>query len=505
MSTLSYFAMRPQFIHKRAPYRRTTASAEFYALLLSTALLCGCALIADGVSLNSFLICAIAITALLPLLLRAASGRFDVIEPITISSIALMAMFVIRPTGVLFEGLQPHVGLDVSEHYTGALAVALAGTFAFEAGYSSRFGQILAAHIHSVDEPRLDRFPVVSLILFIVGLGGFGIFIFTTGGMATLSSLAHGRGAGNDQIFRNSTGYLYDAVNFLIPASTISWVRSCLPRAKYDRLLSWIYLIPVLLYQVSRGTRSDLIFLSAIPISWYLLRRKRPNLMNMLLIGIALAFVLAVLREHRNIETRTDQNLAAATLDMLKDPLPAVYQVVGSDDDDMFDSLANELAIVPDTLHHRPGASLLDIVIRAVPRVVYRDKPIETNDLITSTLWPAHYSKSRASPALSLLGPFYLDSGVFGVIVGMFSIGVTLSLLWNWLQRNMTNAFVIIFYALSVPMIVVLFRGFLSDTIARSFFLVFPALFLIYPKRSSHKSKIRICTIHSQNFRRQEP
>src|SRR5690606_32006848 len=116
-------------------------------------------------------------------------------------------------------------------------------------------------------------------------------------------------------------------------------------------------------------------------------------------------------------------------------PVEQALDIVGGADAEMFDSLANALLVVPERLPFQHGATVTDVLVRAVPRPLWPGKPLESNDAMVVALWPDHYARSRASPAFSIVGVFYADSGYLTVSLGMFMVGVILATAWRWLQR----------------------------------------------------------------------
>jgi hypothetical protein len=149
-------------------------------------------------------------------------------------------------------------------------------------------------------------------------------------------------------------------------------------------------------------------------------------------------------------------------------------------DAEMFDSLANELIVVPDQLPFQHLATVTDIFVRAVPRPLWPDKPLEANDAVVATLWPMHYSQSRAGPAFSLIGPFYADSGMPTVMFGMFVVGIVFAMLWRWFQRYSNVVTAQLVYSMALPFVLILMRGTIPDTLARALFFVVPLLFLSF-------------------------
>jgi hypothetical protein len=153
----------------------------------------------------------------------------------------------------------------------------------------------------------------------------------------------------------------------------------------------------------------------------------------------------------------------------------------------MFDTLANMTATVPSRLPFQYGHTLLDLVIRMLPRPLWTTKPMEANDLFVSTLWPEEYSRSRASSASSFVGQLFLDSGFFSVTIGMIALGIFLRFLWEWRSNWPDDPGTQIVYASILPFVVILARGTLTNVLSTGLFVYIPLLifFLVFAPRSS--------------------
>jgi len=186
------------------------------------------------------------------------------------------------------------------------------------------------------------------------------------------------------------------------------------------------------------------------------------------------------LREFRVTELRKSHGTGVAGY--FSDPAERTAEMFSGGDDDMFDALANEVSIVPDTVPFMPGGTILDIGTRMIPRPLWPDKPAEVNGVIVSTLWPERSQHTRAMPATSIVGPFYADSGIIGVSIGMIALGIAIAALWKWYQRYSTSTYATLLMAMCLPYVVILMRGYVADTLARATFTVIPLLALKYAR-----------------------
>lgn len=446
--------------------------------------------IAD-ISSSGILIVAIVLSLLLPMLFKSIQGNLHMFEPLTMTNVSLGMMFVGRPLADLITHTFDHAGYSVIPTFTEALVVALIGITALQIGYALPIGQHWSRYL-----PRPARFHPMRaslaawIYLFIGGLL-FWLFIHQSGGLGLLLFLLQGRAESDNDLFISSTGYLYGGVLLTAASALIFFALGTAARRRIYLLWFVVVILPLLIFYGARGDRLQLLPLTiATPTFWYLLKNKRPRVRT-LAIGVLIGLsVLGWMRDLRISGQRGDvqNDLVKA----LMSPIEQFGEILQGADAEMFDSLANELVVVPGQLPFQHGAIAMDVVIRAIPRPLWPDKPLESNDAVVNALWPEHYALSRASPASSLIGSLYADSGLYTVAFGMFLIGICMSTLWWWFQRNSESVLAILIYSMALPLVVILMRGTIPDTMARALFILIPLclLHVVMKLRLGFSSKI---------------
>lgn len=461
------------------------------ALLLVAAsyfLLCGLLLLIYWItefSVRSLLLFAIAASLLLPMTLRAMRSQLDLFEPIVLTNFALGVMFVGRPLHQLIIGETIHLGYDILPTFDEALFIAFVGISFFQLGYFCRPGATSwARRLPKPPSLRPQRAAMAGWLYLLIGGLLFGAFLAQQGGLGLLLILLEGRQQSNNDLFLSSTGYLYNGLLLWGASALIFFALAMVTRRRLYWLLFLTPTLCLIVFYGARGTRSVLLpLVLAIPVFWYLWKDRRPSARTLLLAALLGVAVMGTLREIRTAGENRD--FAATLLDALISPVSEAAAILGGADAEMFDALANELAVVPEKLPFQYGATVTDVLIRAVPRPLWPNKPLESNDVVVNTLWPEHYAKSRASPAFSVIGPFYADSGLFTVALGMFGIGWLLAVSWRWLQLHRTQPVAQLIYAMGLPFVVILMRGTIPDTLTRMLFLFVPLVFLLWFTRLS--------------------
>ncbi len=353
---------------------------------------------------------------------RAINHRLDLLEPLIVANIALAVMFVGRPLNDLITAGAFHQRYyDILPTFDEALLVALIGVLFFQLGYLAPVAAAWSRYLPAPPPLRPQRTVLAGWLYLIMGGVLFGTFLAQQGGLGLVLVLLQGRQHSNNDLFLGSTGYFYNGILMWGAASLVFFAVAVVT----SRKIYWLYFLPptlsLLLLYGAQGTRSNLLPLAlAIPVFWYLWKSRRPRARTLIVGGVVGVALLGWLREVRNAEVQRDFKGSLVTA--LTSPVDQALDILGGSDAEMFDAMANELLVIPERTPFQHGATVTDVLIRAVPRLVWPNKPLESNDVIVNALWPQHYATSRASPAFSIIGIFYADTAYVTVALGMLGI-----------------------------------------------------------------------------------
>lgn len=473
--------MFPDTFHhpQRRAVSRINSAPSITALLITCFFLCviiAVALFASETVVRGVLTSATATAILFPLIVGLANQTFDMFEPIVPATLALLAMFVARPLVDQVTSNYVHLGLNISATFDETLLTVMVGCIALSVGYLSGVGttfwQLLPRPTSAFPQRSVVEAGVVTAVL-----GGclYVVFLASHGGFAMLLLTLKGRSTQLGDIQRHSTGYLYSAINFLVPASFMffaAWLRS---RRFYLFTLTVLAGGPFLLLGLTQGSRIGLLpALLGLGIIYYLHEKRRPKVRNVLILGVLTVGVLAFIRDFRDADSIGRRSLDS--MEFTNHPGQSFGNTFGGNDNEMFDTLANTLSVVPDRIPYQPWGLITDLAIRALPRTLYPDKPLEVSDQLIVALWPEHYQRTRASSANSIFGNLYLYGGIVGVALGAFSIGAILNQSWKSYLRNSGNLNAIVLYAFVPGFVVILLRGTITDMFTRMLFFVLPLI-----------------------------
>lgn len=452
-----------------------------FAGVLVTAILAVC-----GLTLRGALLVAISATLMLPLAIRNMRGSLDLFEPLVTANFALAVMFVGRPLGVLITGETIHLGYDVMPTFDETLLVAWVGTVAFQVGYLRIWGAALARRFPRPPPLRPRTAWLAAWGYLVLGAALFSLFLAGQGGLGLLLALMKGRdGSGNDNaVFLGSTGYFYNGILLFSTAALVFFALAIVARRRRHYLEFALVGFAGLIFFASTGTRSQLLpLLMAVPTFWYLWRGNRPRARNVVLVLLIGLVVFGWQRETRTFGVEARAALVDSLVSEISAPLASVGDTLMGSDAEMFDTLANYLVAVPEEVPFRPGLTIRDVLVRAIPRPLWPGKPAEGDSAVFDVLWPGRLDQSRAAAASSILGSLYLDSGLLSVGVGMVLIGMLCSALWLWSRRYPNSAIAQLVYAMGLPFVVILMRGTIPDTLSRMLFMFIPLALLLWLQR----------------------
>lgn len=439
------------------------------AVCLSVA--AGAGVVALAPSRSAILIALLAIILAGPFAVRVAQGRFDGLEPIVWLNVALAVMFVLHPAAVLGYGLSTF-RFDfyaVPDTFDPALGLALGGICAMYLGYFSPAGRKLTRRLPPLGSEFDDGSLLRSAAVFTaLGVALYGVAAAKSGisPLTLVSGGIRGEAAG-------TTAYLYLAPFMIVPAGLIV-MKVGVGRKRPLLTAAGIGLLLILVNSLAPSGQRLWVLLIVSSLAVYPMLRSgwRPGPV-VLAIVVMTTFVFVVSLRDLDQADLT-KGLTGAVTYTVREPGSAVKELLTGPDTEMHNALALEMQFVPRETGFHPGQSVASFLAHPVPRVLWPDKPYPAEAALNKELFSA--SEGEASVAYSVIGGFYYDSGIVGVLLGMGLLGVLFRAAFEWLKVDSTNDMARLIYALILPFTVILLRGNLPDTAARALFIVGPAV-----------------------------
>lgn len=123
------------------------------------------------------------------------------------------------------------------------------------------------------------------------------------------------------------------------------------------------------------------------------------------------------------------------------------------------DGLAVVSFYMPDSVDYLYGTSILGLISLFIPRVLFPNKPPLGSETY-NVLFNAEQYSSGTGQNPSLMGEFYMNFGIIGLIVGMFIFGFVWGILNIWKQKGVVSKSIlpILIYTISFPSILLYVR-----------------------------------------------
>lgn len=424
-------------------------------------------------SVDVLLVAAIGATLLVPLIRRIARRQFDPFEPYVLFVAAYGVMFVVRPAAMLATDSLLYVGplhkLDVSRTFTEMLSIALLGAVAFVVGYAVPIGRKLAQR----GDPRRERIDTRRLLILAgllagVGLAAFLALLVSGDGFRTLAVILRGGRSGDFGETVKTHRYEWISYLVLIPAAMIFLVVG-LRRRSIGLIAVFACLAALILLRlVPLGERMSLLpFLGGIFVLVYAFRQARPSVWTLAAVAAVALFASAFLSDLRGRETRDET--VAETVARSSSPSRLADSILTGPDSEMAATLAAALSVIPERLPHTYGTTIFrDLVVRPVPRPLWKSKPETPRNELKSVLWPTEYARGTINPEFSALLYWYWDFGLVGVMLGLAAYGVGARYLYEYYLRRDKHVDVQVLYSLSLWFLVIALRDSPVDTLLRA-------------------------------------
>jgi hypothetical protein len=441
------------------------------------------ALLVWSASVEVALLAGIAVVIVTPIAFRIRKRQLDVFEPIVVFAVAYGVMFVLRPSFMLLaDDVADHratAPYDLSDTFAEMLLVALVGAVAFVAGYLAPAASRLPERWRP---PALDldlRKTIIALgVVVIVGVVSFVAFLAAAGGLAAVDLFFSGRSLELLHIFREVPAYFTYGSTVLVPAALLLTILGVRRRSWPLLVASAAVLAVVILKNGAVGSRIQLLPLVGGGFVYYFIARDTRPRARVLLAVAALALVLSsVLLIFRDANSRAGRTPLEALADVASNPAVVIRPLTQGHDAAMAPFLAAALKFIPEEVPHMyGGATVGDLLARAVPRQLWPEKPLPPRERLIGVMWPAEWANGVLNPEFSVLLAFYLDFGILGVAGGMALYGVAWRASYEYFRRFASNFTTQVVFALSLPLLVVAVRDSPVDTLVRVVLIVGPVL-----------------------------
>jgi hypothetical protein len=479
-------------VSRRARATRTLLAQRLFVTAGVSAAALGAGFTASRLNLSrdGFVLAAIGVTLLAPIVFRVLQRRFDPFEPIVVFAVAFGAMFLIRPLAMLAEGNLVYERssrpISVADTFSEMTVLAAAGAAAFIGAYALPLGRRVAAASRlpsvSFDSGRLLAGALVTTA---AGLALTALFLVGAG--VTIELILDGRSARLTEAYRASSAYLSHGPYLLAPSALILFVVGRAYSRKGAVIGAGVIALILLSLSVPTGSRMLLLpFVGGAVVYHFVSRNTRPGIVTLVALLVLSCFVSKVLLDSRS----AGQGVSEAATSTLHHPEQMLDPLTSDADAEMAPALAAALRVIPEDVEFmRGGATFGDFFTRPIPRELWNEKPLSPRETMISQLWPAEYLHGVANPEFSVLLFFYLDFALLGVIVGMALYGVIARFIYEYFRLHGDSLGVRLLFSFSVPFIAIALRDSPVDTFVRAVFIFLPVL-LVFRFAASRNTRM---------------
>ncbi len=445
-------------------YQRPYASVPNVIAVMGLAVGLGSWMAAVRPGMNELLLGGIALTLGLPILHRWATGTFDILEPLTIFVAMYGLLFFVRPVATLASGDFVVRGYDIDGVFPELLTIALIGAFAFVVGYLLPHGDRLGRRLPAL-AAELRPQPTVRYAMGLVAAAFLllTLFIYQSGGLSALQELLRGRTATNAEFFRASNQYISQGVFLLIPAALLFMAVRAPEQEGRVKLLAIACIVAVIVVSFPLGTRRWLIAMVGSAFALFFVQRdSRPAVLPLLLVALVALGGVTFYRQARVAEVRENVGITSVAIESLSNPGASLRSIVLGHDSIPSLAFAVELTAVPQSVRYQAGAgTIADLAFSPIPRDLWPGKPLSAVDRLRTRLWggPCDASPGGLCLDFTMVGDFYLDFGVPGVIGGMFLFGLGSRSVYSYYRANQANRSVQLVYAATLPFMALAIRA----------------------------------------------
>jgi hypothetical protein len=377
---------------------------------------------------------------LAPAALSAARGSFNPLESINFFLGLYAYVYLIKPVVRIARGEDFLFGVS---SLPWAIGVSIIGLLVFYAGYYSKLGGAVARGVPllpATTRPR--RLRAYAWAFIAIGGAALWTYMELSGGWREFWSRPHGYGGRADL----TTAYLYQLpelmiVGFLLMVYDVMYRER---RTFADVLrLTAAGAGGVGVYSILWGRRTFVAWLVISIFTMYYLRRGRvPRLLTVAFFGLFLFAAMTATLAYR-MELHLGSSLEAlGAIDPVQ-TAPGTVSGIG----DEFDSFLAIVSLYPERLPYDYFWLYSMIPLHPIPRMWWPGKPALFVSSWDDLLFESHLAVGASE---SLLGDFYIQLGVAGVVIGMFVCGMFVKFVFAYLQRAPLNGWIQLLYAVAI-------------------------------------------------------
>lgn len=374
--------------------------------------------------------------------LRLSTRKLDLLEPLIPAVLIFSLLFVVRPLSMILAGeTESYRWINTGHTFHIAVAVCTAGVLSFLLGY---FMPSPARRSASKQQLRISRVYTVRVCVVYVLTAAFLVALYLgSNALETLKILARGRPESLHGIVTVHTEYLFVAPVLLSVAATLLILEG-LQRNRAPLLVPAFLVAICVAYFYLFGTRRFIIPAAGIPILVYLLGTGRRPALKLTALLIPAFFLITALPFMRTEGARSQIGGIAEQAAFAFTREDMWHELFLGPDTEMLSAFAAQIAIMNDWRDFYYGSATLgDLILAPLPSALIPGKPLSARDqmLVEVFGYPCTAGSGGLCPDFSVVGTFYQDFWIFGVVLGLLFMGYRSRLVWERFLYNPHNPY----------------------------------------------------------------
>jgi oligosaccharide repeat unit polymerase len=372
---------------------------------------------------------------------------FDITQPIYYYLIAYIGLYSLQAWGLI----------DIASNFyreeilIKSLLLAIVGLLFFYLGYASPLSLNIARSIPTPTPTPLTEQRLINLGLFwiLIGIIGQVVFIERSGGIEVYFSVARGFGA-----YKENTAYLYLLKWVIFPGLVIGFVAIASGYvAQWKKIILYLTGIGFWLFQVIAAQRSGVIMVGILLLACYYLPKKRKiPVWNTLFVFLAVFYITGLICLFRGemfwgSSFEGFKTYYSNPLEKQFDDLSKGYVGAGGNKyapTREFLMYNNFINIIPDKVEYAYGRLYADYLVNWIPLIIWPNRTSLFQEYKAQLYYGIPFSTRGA--VFTILGEYYLNLGIPGIILGCYVTGLLLGILFQWKFLHPNNPGVLIVF-----------------------------------------------------------
>ncbi len=410
------------------------------------------------------------------------NGRVNVLEPIYIVNGTFYLYFVFQPSMDLLFNNRYFFGVDYFSQLPMATTYVAIGIIMLMIGYYSNFGVSISRRIikkffikntNNNPNSKIKSFNY-AIFLSIISFVGFYYYLKTIGGsfigtitLNIISGSHHLYPTLNDQFSNPFVNYFGSMYLFSVGGFMILYAF----QKRWRLLLIPLFLI-IFALSSTMGARFVLIILILSPIIYeYIKRNKVPKLTHIVTIILILFLIFGIIGALRVSIQSNKISHYNSSINLHDIWLEFSY------DAGIYNTFYAMIKNIPKNYNFVYGYTYLAALIQPIPRALLPNKG-SGGPSIGLNIFDGNPIPAESGVAYPMIGDFYVNFGIIGIVIFMFVFGISLRLLWEYLRLLGKSNWTKIIFAISLSYLIqFISRGSPSQILTQWFFIVFPVIF----------------------------